>query len=138
MILTWTEIKPTVRDQSDVESLDRFIKSLGSLESLLLRIEPIFEIPANEDAVQQLQVLKEEFEERAFFLEWQDDPNAFMDLDLTTRLPDGTLQLVDEALSTILEGRIPDEPAHLFAGEERSTVQDAKTLLHRLARGESK
>ena len=107
------------------------------MESLLLRIEPVFELPADEDAVQHLQVLKKEIEERAFLLEWRDDPNSFADLDLTTRLPDGTLLQVDEALSMILEGRIPDEPAHLFAGEERSTVQDAKTLLHRLARGES-
>ena len=136
-ILTWAEIKPTVRDASDVESLDSSIKSLGSLESLLLRIEPIFDSSADEDAVHNLQVLKKELEERAFLLEWHDDPNTFADLDLATRLPQGTLQLVDEALSTILEGRIPDEPAHLFAGEERSTVQDAKTLLHRLARGEA-
>ena len=136
-ILTWTEFNPTVRDTSDVESLDRSINSLGSLESLLLRIEPIFGAPVDEDAVRRLQVLKRELEERAFLLEWHDDPSTVADLDLTTRLPEGTLQRVDEALLTILEGRIPGDPAHLFAGEERSTVQDARTLLHRLARGES-
>ena len=136
-ILTWTEFTPTIRDVSDVELLDRAIKSIGSLESSLLRIKPVFELPADEDAVQHLQVLKKELEERAFLLEWHDDPNSIADLDLTARLPDGTLLLVDEALYVILEGRIPDEPANLFAGEERRTVQDAKSLLHRLARGES-
>ena len=136
-ILTWTEFTPTIRDVSDVELLDRAIKSIGSLESSLLRIKPVFELPADEDAVQHLQILKKELEERAFLLEWHDDPNSIADLDLTARLPDGTLLLVDEALSVILEGRIPDEPANLFAGEERRTVQDAKSLLHRLARGES-
>ena len=135
-ILTWTELNPTIRDITDVESLDRTIKRLGALDSLLLRIEPIFDTEIGEEVVQRLQVLKEELEERTFLLEWPDDPSTFANLGLTTHLPDGILLRVDEALSTILEGRTPEDLAHLFAGKAATTVQEARTLLHSLARGE--
>ena len=134
--LTWTELNPTIRDITDVESLDGTIKGLGGLDSLLLRIEPILDTEIREEVVQRLHVLKDELEERTFLLEWRDDPRTFANLGLATPLPDGILQRVDEALSTILEGRIPEDPAHAFAGEERTAVQEARALLQRLARGE--
>ena len=135
-ILTWTELKPAIGDITDVESLDSTIRGLGALDSLLLRIEPILDTEIGEEAVQRLHVLRDELEERTFLLEWPDDPSTFENLGLTTSLPDGILKQVDEALTTILEGRIPEDPAHAFAGEERTAVQEARTLLHRLARGE--
>jgi DNA repair exonuclease SbcCD nuclease subunit len=135
-ILTWSEFNPTIRDIVDVESLDSAIKGLGSLNSLLLRIEPLIDAEVGEEVVQRLQVLKEELEERSFLLEWHDEPSTLANLDLARRLPDGILQRVDEALSTILEGRIPEDPAHSFAGEERTVVQEARTMLYRLAHRE--
>jgi len=135
-ILTWTELNPTIRDITDVESLDSTIKELGALDSLLLRIEPILDTEIGGEVVQGLQVLKEELEERAFLVEWHDDPSAFANLGLTTYLPDGILQRVDEALSTVLEGRTPEDLADVFAGKAGKTVQEARTLLHSVARGE--
>jgi hypothetical protein len=135
--LTWSQFNPAIGDITDVESLDTAIKRLGSLDLLLLSIKPVVGADAGEETLGRLKTLKEELQERAFLLEWYDDPNTLANLDLTTRLPDGILQRVDEALSTILEGRIPEDPAHAFAGEERTTVQEARTLLYRLARGEA-
>jgi DNA repair exonuclease SbcCD nuclease subunit len=134
--LTWSQFNPAIGDITDVESLDTAIKRLGSLDLLLLSIKPVVDADAGEETLGRLKTLKEELQERAFLLEWYDDPSTLANLDLTTRLPDGILQRVDEALSTILEGRIPEDPAHAFAGEERTTVQEARTLLYRLARGE--
>ena len=133
--LTWSQFKPSIRDITDVESLDRSIKDLGPLESLLLRIEPIFDAETSEQAVERIQTLREEVEESAFLVEWQVDVEALSDLGMPAALPAGYLQSVDEALLAILEGRIPEGLGHKFASEEHSVVQEAKGLLHRIVRG---
>ena len=53
------------------------------------------------------------------------------------RIPDGILYEVDEALATILDGRIPEGPGHQFADQDPEVVQAARMLLHRLAGGRS-
>ena len=134
---TWSQFSPSIQDETDVETLDKSIKALGRLESLILRIEPIIAGEVSECIVHDLQVLKDELDERVFLLEWDTEPDSHLNLDTLISIPDGLLQQVDEALATILDGRIPEEPGHTFAGEDRATVQEARSLLYRLARGGS-
>ena len=103
-----------------------------------MRVVPVIDAEADKEVVKGLQALKEELEERVFLLEWDIEPDTQLDLNLQASLPEGLLQRIDEALSTIYEGRIPDDPGHAFAGRDQTTVKEARALLHRFARGDQR
>lgn len=136
--LIWAEISPSIHDTTDVEVLETDIKSLGPLASLVLRIRPTFDEGLNEIVGQRLEALKAELEEYAFLLEWDGESQPILPQEARTRLPDGVLQRVDESLATILEGRIPEGPGHVFAGWDRAVALEARALLHRLVRGDAR
>lgn len=135
--LTWTVFDPVIQTVDDVENLDRSIRDLGSLPSILLRISPDLSGCADSRALQRLETLREELRESAFFLEWIDPAHQPVISEGVDRIPDGLLYEVDEVLATILDGRIPEEPGHQFADRDPEVVQAARMLLHRLAGGRS-
>lgn len=135
--LTWTEFKPAIQTVDDVETLDQTIRDLGPLTSTLLRISPDLSGCTDSRALQRLETLQEELHESAFFLEWIDLAHQPVISEGVDRIPDGILYEVDEALATILDGRIPEGPGHLFADQDVEVVQAARMLLHRLAGGRS-
>ncbi len=135
--LTWTEFEPAIQTVDDVESLDRTIQALGPLTSTLLKISPDLSGCTDSRALQRLETLREELRESAFFLEWVDPAYQPVISEGVDRIPDGILYEVDEALATILDGRIPEGPGHQFADQDPEVVQAARMLLHRLAGGRS-
>lgn len=135
--LTWTEFKPAIQMVDDVENLDQTIRDLGPLASLLLRISPDLSGCTDSRVLQRLETLQEELRESAFFLEWIDPAHQPGISEGVDRIPDGILYEVDEALATILDGRIPEGPGHQFADRDPEVVQAARMLLHRLAGGRS-
>jgi len=135
--LTWIEFDPKIQTVDDVETLDITIRDLGPLASSLLRISPDLSGCTDSRALQRLETLREEIRESAFFLEWIDPSHQPVISNGVDRIPDGILYEVDEALATILNGRIPEGPGHQFADRDPEFVQAARMLLHRLAGGRS-
>ncbi|MFA7071060.1 MAG: DNA repair exonuclease [Methanoculleus bourgensis] len=135
--LTWVGITPEISTVDDVEMLDRTIRDLGPLASVLLKISPDLSGCTDSRALQRLETLREEVRESAFFLEWIDPVHQPVISGGADRIPDGILYEVDEALATILDGRIPEGPGHQFADQDPEVVLAARLLLHRLAGGRS-
>jgi len=135
--LTWKALDPVISTVDDIEALDAAIQSLGSPESLLLRVSPDLSGCTDGRALERLETLQGELRERAFFLEWTDPVRQPVIGEGSDQIPDGTLSQVDETLATILDGRIPGGPGHQFADRDPEVVQAARMLLHRLAGGRS-
>ncbi len=135
--LTWKALDPVISTVDDIEALDAAIQSLGSPESLLLRVSPDLSGCTDGRALERLETLQGELGERAFFLEWTDPVRQPVIGEGSDQIPDGTLSQVDETLATILDGRIPGGPGHQFADRDPEVVQAARMLLHRLAGGRS-
>lgn len=133
-VLVWGEFSPEIRDPTDVEAMEESIRSLGPLASLVLRVSPRLDVGADRATRQRLDGLRAQLEEETFLLEWDADPDAPLHPDAAGSLPEGVLQLTDEALASMLEGRIPEGPGQAFAGQDRAALQAARGLLHRLAR----
>ncbi|MBP2145425.1 DNA repair exonuclease SbcCD nuclease subunit [Methanofollis sp. W23] len=135
--LQWVEITPDIHTVEDVESLDAQIRDLGPLASVLLKISPILEECTDSDALQRLDTLQKEMQERAFYLEWAEPVCRTYIGEASAQLPDGILSQVDEALAAIEDERIPDGPGRQFADQDLEIVRTARNLLHRLAGGRS-
>lgn len=133
--LTWVEISPEIRDSADVEAFNSEVDRLGTLSSKLLKISPSLEDCSEEIALQRLETVRSDLLERAFFLDWVDPIIQPILDDLT--LPEGTLAQMDDALASILDGKIPDGPGQQFAGSDRTIVQQARQILRRIAGGRS-
>jgi len=132
--LTWTEFSLDIQDITDLEKLEKTLKTLGPLPSLVLRIN-VRVFSSQDDCVfQQLDTLRHELDEMAFYLQWEQEEKINVGDDLDTRLPEGLLQNVNEALSDILVGKIPQYPCNVFAGQDREVVQKAKNLLRSFQR----
>jgi len=133
-ILTWAEFTPMINDVTDVETLERTVKEIGILTFVALRIAPVLDTSVDDRTLQELKILQEELEQEAFLMEWDADSYSQILSGTSIRLPDGILQNVNEALSAIIEGRIPGGPAKAFMEEDRKIVQEAQALLQRFAR----
>ena len=133
--LTWAEFSPTIQDLTDVEALENAIKQLGPVSSLALRINPKLEAVIDDVTIQALSTLGKELEQETFFLDWNIDSPAPASQKLAAHMPEGILQRIDEALSAILTGEIPEGPGRAYAGTDPVVVQTAQALLHRLALG---
>jgi len=133
--LTWAEFPLDIQDITDLENFEGNLKTLGPLPSLVLRINVRIHSQADDRVFQQLKILRDELDEMAFYLQWEQEEEITADDDLDTRLPEGILQNVNEALSDILVGKIPQSPCNVFAGEDRAVVQKAKIMLRSFQRG---
>ncbi|NLA38976.1 MAG: DNA repair exonuclease [Methanomicrobiales archaeon] len=135
--LRWVDIEPGISTLEDVEMFDRTLRDLEPLASVLLKISPDVSGCTDSRALQRLETLRGEIEERAFFLEWRDPVNQPIAGDGENQIPDGMLYEIDGALAAILDGRIPEGPGHQFADRDPEVIRAARLLLHRLAGGRS-
>jgi DNA repair exonuclease SbcCD nuclease subunit len=132
--LTWAKFTLDIHDITDLEKFEENLKELGSYPTLVLRINLHIHIHNDDRIFQQLKTLRDELDEMAFYLQWEQEEIA-VNPDLETRLPEGLVQEVNEALSDILLGKIPQPPCNVFAGEDRAVVQKAKSMLRSFQRG---
>ena len=132
-MLHWAEYESPVRDTTDVEHMRKAVLGAGPLPAQVLRITPQIDPGVSTEVLDELQSLREELREEAFFLDW---PMETLDAAPGTPapLPDGLLAGVDADLAAILDGRIPDGPGRDAAASARNVVQEARTLLQRLVR----
>lgn len=135
--LHWVEINPVIHTVEDVELLDAQIRDLGPLQSVLLKISPRLEGCIDSNALQRLNTLQEEIQERALFLEWIEPMCRTWVDEASAQLPDGVLSQVDEVFATMEDGRIPDGPGRQFADQDLEIVRTARNILHHLAGGRS-
>lgn len=135
--LTWVNTAPEISTVDDVEMLDRTIRGLGPLTSLLLKVSPDLSGCTDGKALERLETLREELRESVFFLEWTDPIRLPIIGEGSDQIPDGILSQVDETLATILDGRIPGGSGHQFADRDPGVVLAARMLLHRIAGGRS-
>lgn len=135
--LTWIDASLTIRDETDVEKLDSDIQnSVASVSNLITRVTISYGPNVSPATRERLGALRQQLEECAFFLDWS-EPTAPGIGTTASSLPEGVLKLVDEALSAIKEGRIPDGPGKTYAAEDPATVDEARALLRTLARGDN-
>ena len=130
--LNWSDHRPEIQDETDVETLRALLSEAGSLSSQLLRIAPRITAGITPAAAAALRALRAELLEDAFFTDWPEDTLAgAMDADVV--LPNGLLFDVDSDLSAILDRRIPEGPGREGASEDLSVVEEARALLRKLA-----
>jgi len=127
--LNWAEFSVDIKDITDIEKLEESIRMLGPLASLVLRIRVHLYLSQDEDFIQQLETLRTELDEGAFYLEWDQDEEMPIADNTAERLPEGILHDMNESLQNILQGKIPQPPCHVFAGQDRLVVQKARNLL---------
>jgi len=127
--ITWAELTPDIHDITDVEHLEETIKELGQLSSLVLRIDPILSSCNDETAIGRLEDLRSELEDQALFLDWDFETSTLSFSGSASEIPEGILRRIDEALTDILEGKIPPAPCHTYANQDPSVVQTARSLL---------
>jgi DNA repair exonuclease SbcCD nuclease subunit len=129
----WSEHRPTIHDETDVEQLRVAIRDTGALAIQLIRVTPDFGPDVSDGVVAELESLRKELIEEAFLLDWPEDMvNA--PLETAVSMPEGVLAEVDSCLTAILEGRIPEGPGREAASADPSVVKEARALLRRLAR----
>ncbi len=130
--LRWGEHEPLIRDKTDVEHLREVVLEAGPLSTQLLRVSPELDPAAPPDVWEGLRALRDELGEEAFFLDW---PVETLDVVPSTpaALPEGLLAGVEEDLAAILEGRIPEGPGREAASAGPEVVEEARSLLRRLA-----
>lgn len=134
--LTWVELESHIRDETDVEKLDTEIHRVAaSISTLIARVRIFYDPDVSAETQARLNTLHQELEEDAFFVDWI-EPLIPPTGPAVSPLPEGILSLVDGALSTLLDGRIPDGPGQTFAREPRQVIEETRILLHKLARGE--
>jgi len=133
--LTWAKFTLDIQDITDLEKFEENLKELGSYPTLVLRINLHIHIHHDDRIFQQLKTLRDELDEMAFYLQWEQEEEIAVNSDLETPLPEGLIQEVNEALSDILLGKIPQPPCNVFAGEDRVVVQKAKGMLRSFQRG---
>lgn len=131
--LRWAAFEESVEDVTDVEALGAEIEGLGDPTELVLRVDLSLAGDLSSDVVQQIQTLRDQLDDEAFLLQWEEDQTGPIAIDPDTDLPDGPIRRTDEALATILDGEIPDGPGQDFADREEETVRQARRLLHRIA-----
>jgi len=127
--LNWAEFSIDVKDITDIEKLDKSIQNLGPLASSVLRIQIRLHLSQDNNLITRLELLRTELEEGAFHLEWGQVEEISIDENTDMRLPEGILHDMDESLQNILQGKIPQPPCHVFAGQDRLVVQKARNLL---------
>lgn len=134
--LTWIDKSPTICDETDVEKLDSDTqRSAASLSDLITRVTISYGPNVSPATLERLSALRQQLEECAFFVDWNEP--AAPEIEATASSPpEGVLKLVDEALSAIKEGRIPDGPGKVYAAEDPAVVDEARALLRTLARGD--
>ena len=136
--LNWAEFSVEIKDITDIEKLEKSIRMLGPLASLVLRIHVHLYLSQDGDFIEQLESLRAEVDEGAFYLEWDQDEEMPIDDNTAIRLPEGILHDMDESLQNILQGKIPQPPCHVFAGQDRLVVQKARNLLFTFERRRKK
>ncbi|MCU0632513.1 MAG: metallophosphoesterase [Methanolinea sp.] len=136
--LNWAEFSVEIKDITDIEKLEKSIRMLGPLASLVLRIHVHLYLSQDGDFIQQLESFRAELDEGAFYLEWDQDEEMPIDDNTAIRLPEGILHDMDESLQNILQGKIPQPPCHVFAGQDRLVVQKARNLLFTFERRRKK
>ncbi len=132
--LNWVEYPAEIKNLTDIEKFEEFIKSLGRLSSLVLRARIRLYLSGDENLIQQLDTLHAELDEGAFYLEWNQEDELPIGEEISMRLPEGVLSEIDEALQNILCGKIPLPPCHIFAGQDPVVVQKARSLLYTFER----
>ncbi|MDD5142406.1 DNA repair exonuclease [Methanoregula sp.] len=132
--LTWAKFSLDIQDITDLEKFEEKLKALGSYSTLVIRINLRIHIQHDDRVFQQLKTLRDELDEMAFFLQWE-QVEISVNPDLEAQLPEGLVQGVNEALTDILLGKIPQPPCNVFAGEDRAVVQKAKSMLRSFRRG---
>ncbi|NLM31105.1 MAG: DNA repair exonuclease [Methanomicrobiales archaeon] len=134
-LLDWINLEPEISTTDDVEAFNRTIQDLGPLASVLLRISPDLSGCADDGVLKHLETLRDEIREDALFLDWTDPVDQPIASEGADQIPDGILYEIDEALATILDGRIPKGSGHQFADRDPEVVRAARLLLHRITGG---
>jgi DNA repair exonuclease SbcCD nuclease subunit len=132
--LTWAEFSLDLQDATDLEALEKKIQTLGPLPSLVLKINVRILSTPGDFVFQQMKTFRDELDEMAFFLQWEQEEEMSSNNDSAARLPEGLLQNINEALSDILEEKIPQSPCNVFAGTDPEIVKKAKSMLRSFQR----
>ena len=133
-LLRWMELHPDVKDETDVKKLEADIKQGGPLSNAMLRIGPRLFPESTMGALQDMEILRRQLLEDTFFLDWVEPPPTLAGLGPAT-LPGGILTNIDGDLAAIIDGRIPDGPGRILASEDKSVIEEARSLLHKFAGG---
>lgn len=132
--LKWGIVSKTINDQSDLISLETFMKELENPTIQVIRMNIKIE-SMDTEIFTRLSTLRKQLGEDIFYMDWSEDDLVMPPLSLP-KIPEGILSQVDDALSKILSSQIPDGPAHKFASENHEDIENARLLLHRLSREE--
>lgn len=132
--LNWAMISINIRDISDLEKFEEMIRTLGPLNTLVLRIKIQLLLSEDDDFNRKIEVIRGDLEEGAFYVEWDQIEEIPLKDNLMLKMPDGILQDIDSALLSILEGKIPQPPCNAYANLDPLVVRKARILLHTLYR----
>lgn len=131
-LLKWSEHRPEIRDETDVEKLRQTLISSGPLDKQLVRVSPGIHPDVSEDAMLRLAELRGELLDETFYLDW-DEETIVPPMNVRASIPEGMLARIDSDLDAIIQQKIPEGPCRVAASYDPEVVREAKSLLRKLS-----
>lgn len=131
-LLKWSEHRPEIHDETDVENLRQSLTSNGSLDKQMVRVAPNIHPDVSEDAMIRLAELREELLDEVFYLDW-DEETIVLPMNVPVSIPEGMLTRIDSDLDAVLQQKIPEGPCRAAASCDPEIVREARSLLRKLS-----
>lgn len=130
-LLKWSEHRPEIHDETDVDKLRESLASNGSLDNHMVRVAPIIHPDVSEGAMLRLAELREEILDEVFYLDW-DEETVIPPMNILVSIPEGMLARIDSDLDAVLQQKIPEGPCRVAASRDPEIVREARSLLRKL------